>query len=272
MTLFAKWAEEPILLENLEISASKDAIIVGDELKVKVKKTPYYATNGELLWTLSSDAASFANGVLKGKKKGECILTANAADNSGKTASLTVNVYNPVSNIKFNMVKPVYKTSDKVIYRINADEAENCVMYISTPKGNFQTNKMRLGDKYFGIEDQAGKYTVYFAVYDYAGNQYMSEKKTFWVSDNPMMVARQTNVGYYVGGFNGDGKIVAARFSDGKLIDVLSVNADGFMKRISADTINETVKLMWLDSYGGMKPVTASISTDGFTGETYTAE
>ena len=276
MTLFAKWAEEPILLENLEISASKDAIIVGDELKIKVKKEPYYATNDELLWTLSSDAASFANGVLKGKKKGECILTANAADNSGKTASLTVNVYNPVSNIKFNMTKPVFKTSDAINYYATGNDVKYYNLRIMTPSNNYIVRNISPDtcQNGFGVKITygTGEYTAYFIAYDYAGNQYMSEKKTFWVSDNPMMVARQTNVGYYVGGFNGDGKIVAARFSDGKLIDVSSFDADGNMKGIESDTANETVKLMWLDSYGGMKPVTASISTDGFTGETYTAE
>lgn len=276
MTLYARWAEEPILLETLEISTSKDAILVGDELKVKVKKTPYYATNGELSWTLSSDAASFANGVLKGKKKGECILTANATDDSGRQTSLTVNVYNPVSNIKFNMTKPVFKTSDAINYYATGNDVKYYNLRVLTPSNNYIVMNISPDTCQggFGIKISygPGEYSAYFIAYDYAGNQYMSEKKTFWVSDNPMMVARQSEKGFYAGAFNGDGKIVAARFSDGKLIDVSSVDADGNMKGIESDTANETVKLMWLDSYGGMKPVTASISTDGFTGETYTAE
>lgn len=277
MTLFAKWAAEPILLENLEVSVSKNAILVGDELKIKVKKEPYYATNSGLLWAFSSDCVSLSNNVLKGDSAGECIVTASAKDGSGKSASVKINVYNPVSNMTFSMTKPVFKTSDTIIYRAGGDNVKEYNLRILTPSGKnyiVQNLTQELCQNGFSLNlaYETGKYSAYFIAYDYAGNQYTGEQKTFWVSDNPMMVVRQNENGYYAGGFNGSGKIVAARFSGGELISVSSFNANGRMNTVSADTARETIKFIWLDSYGGMKPVTAAISADEFTGETYTAE
>ena len=113
-TLVVKSAQNPSVQEKfqvlviqpakkIQITAKKNKVSAGSTLKLKAVVSPDDTTMKDVTWTSRNPAIATVdeNGVVTGRKRGSVTIIATAADGSGVTGSIYLNVTQPVKSITF---------------------------------------------------------------------------------------------------------------------------------------------------------------------------
>ena len=283
-TLYAKWSENPVLIEGITLSSKQKGVLEKDTLNITAEIIPYYASNKELLWQSSDDnILSVSDGIITGVLEGEARVIATAKDGSNISANLNISVYAPLITPNVYIEKPVYKTTAPFTMQIASQNSEYVELYIECPNNAYMKHTIpteNLTDEnglvvfsiYRSENAQVipfieGTYIAYVISYDALGNSKKSQPKTFWVTDSPALISRQLSNGYLVGGYNAPktSKIIAAIYQNNHFIALKEINAfDTFQSLTLDDTSGVSVKFLWWDSLSGMHPVTPPIDTGAF--------
>ena len=280
-TLYAAWSDTPIPIEKITLSLEAPGLYTGDSKALSCNFSPYYATNKNVLWKSSSTGISVSDGVVTGIRKGTYTITATAEDGSGIYDTIRIRVLAPMNDIQIITTKPVYSTSETVEYTISGNNAERFDFYIILPSGVTQYAPGAPKDKIFSLKDYSyskDKYSCYTVAYDEFGNSVKSQLNHFWISDNPMLVAEETEDSYQTGGFNGGeaSRVFVAYYKDDTLLSVVSPTANNTLATVENKKGADKVKIMWWNSDTGNSPITDFIEIDTVSGnrvgKTYTAK
>ena len=91
---------KPVPVSSVKLSQTSAALNIGQTVSLSVTIAPANAANKAVTWASSNPGvAAVANGVVTAKAAGTAVITATAADGSGKSASCTVTVKDPVIEI-----------------------------------------------------------------------------------------------------------------------------------------------------------------------------
>lgn len=268
-TLYAKWSDSPIPVENIGLSESSVGILKGDTLEIEATVNPYYASDKVLSWSSSAPlVASVEDGMVKGIKKGSATITATSQN--GISASFDVTVYNPMTNIQLGFKKPVFKTTDIVSLSINAPEAKSFVVHFL---GADHTHYYTKTYEYSPINNvhnislaplPENDYTVWVEAKDYLGNTLESATKSMQVTDKLVLMTAKNQDSYIVGGYNNDssGYIIAAYYDehDNFIGAVKLANSEYPPVSFPKMPGTKTVKFMWWDSISEMNAITSSVT------------
>lgn len=268
LTLYAAWSDSPIPVETISLSSDAPGIYTGDNITVSCKVLPYYATNKEVLWKGSSTGISVSEGVVTGIRKGTYTVTAIAADESGIAGSLNIQVIPPMKNIEVFTTMPVLTLAEEKTFGVFGENVDHYDFYVILPSGSgiCYTNVPNVFSLPYKFGE--GKHTFYTVAYDAFGNSLKSPEKTFWISDSPLLVARCTNGGYQIGGFNGseNSRVFAAYYKDDTLLSVVSLTANNTLASVENKNDADTIKIMWWNPDTGNSPITDFIEIDKASG------
>lgn len=125
--------------KKVKLSASKLTLAVGGKKKLKASVTPKNASK-KIEWTSSKKkvATVSSSGLVKGKKTGTAVITAKAADGSGKKATCKVTVGASIKSVEVmsSGVLRVTLTSKKTLKAANFT-----IQNKKTEKGSYKTSE-----------------------------------------------------------------------------------------------------------------------------------
>lgn len=277
ITLYAKWADEPILVEEISLSSLQKGILTNETMHIDAEISPYYATNSALSWASSDAAVTIKDNEITASAKGVYTITVTASDRGEISAEYTVNVYDPIGSIGLGLLKSVYKTDEEIGYFISEMNAESFVIYVKTPSGSYISAKVAnactsenpmMGIAFNSYSYAPGKYTYFIKATDPLGNVIYSSNQYFVVSNSLQLAAKKTSAGYIVTGYpeqasEAYGTIIAAYYKDGQLIAAKTApNGSSLGTSPSFTDIPDdvSVKFMWWDSEAGMSPISDFIN------------
>ncbi len=118
---------QPVLSITTDVTDTE--IGVGSRIRINAEVLPENATNRKLTWTSSDQkiATVSGNGDVTGRKAGEAVITATAADGSGIVTSVNISVFQPVKGLKLSAQKLnafVGKTSEPLVVTILPENAK----------------------------------------------------------------------------------------------------------------------------------------------------
>lgn len=93
---------------KVSLNTASTSLVQGATATLKATVTPKKASNKNVVWSTSNKSVATVNskGVVTAVKAGTAKITATAADGSGKKASCTVTVINPVKLASVSVVNP----------------------------------------------------------------------------------------------------------------------------------------------------------------------
>lgn len=113
----------PVAVSGVALNKNVATINVGKTVTVKATVTPANAANKTLAWTSSNTKiATVSNGVVKGVKAGRVVITAKTTDGSNISATCTVTVKQPVTNISLSKKATMY-TGKKLTLKAKVNPA-----------------------------------------------------------------------------------------------------------------------------------------------------
>ena len=134
--------QEPITdikVSSISFDKTTLTVSIGDREQIVAKILPAEATNKTLKWRSDKEGvATVSNGIVIGRKAGECTITASSTDGGNVVKSIKVRVQEPITDIKVSSI-----SFDKTTLTVSIGDREQIVAKILPAEATNKTLKWR---------------------------------------------------------------------------------------------------------------------------------